>query len=222
MNFLALSALILTTAATDPQTGKAITGQYLEDRSMRVYGCPCEVSLDWSQRGAEAVMAWQIESGEFAGETLAGLRVAAVIVGEFALTEPAVKRRAALFLDAAASAGQRRAGEMWLRTRHRDMLGNIVGVHAVPIELKVDAAGALVRIRDVLDVAMRRAVLAKDTDAWAYPLHDPFIKLTQSTLGVTTRVRYSGPDLNTRWTREEGTITGYFGRFADATPPQID
>jgi len=217
MRFLGLIAMFLPAI----QAG-TVTGQYLEDRSMRVYGCPCEVSLDWSQRGAEAVLAWNVQSGEFAGTNLAGLRIAAVVVGEFALTEASTRRRSALFLDPAATADQRRAGEAWVRARYGEILGRVVGVHAVPIDFTFDADAASVRIAAILDVRMRRARLPEDTDPWAYPLHDPFIHLTASTLGATTRVRYTGPDLNTRWTREEGTITGYYGTFADSAVPPTD
>ena len=222
MNFLALIAMLLPAVVADIQPGKTVTGQYLEDRSMRVYGCPCEVSLDWSQRGSEAVMAWNVQSGEFAGTSLAGLRVAAVIIGEFALTEVTTRRRSVLFLDSAATADQRRDGEAWVRTRYAEMLGRVTGVHDVPIDFKFDADAASVKIPEILEVRMRRARIPEDTDPWAYPLYDPFIKLTTSTLGATLRVHYSGPDLNTRWTRDEGTITGYYGTFADADAPQTD
>jgi len=55
-----------------------VSGQYLEDRSNRVYGCPCEWSSEYASSGREAVLAWRIESGEYDGENLAGLRLAAV------------------------------------------------------------------------------------------------------------------------------------------------
>jgi hypothetical protein len=222
MNFLGLAAILLAAAFSNPDPHKAVAGQYLEDRTMRVYACPCEVSLDWSQRGTEAVMAWNLQSGEHAGVSLAGLRVAAVIAGEFALTEATAKRRSVLFFGSAATPDQRRAGEEWVRVRYGEMLGRILGVHTVPIEFQFGPEAASLKIPGILDMRMRRARIPADTGDWAFLLYDPFVKLTSSTLGTTFRVHYSGPDLNMSWTREEETVTGYYGLFEDRQVPNKD
>lgn len=78
MSILLPALLISGFAPADPVM---ITGLYLEDRTMRVYACPCEWSTDWAHRGREAVMAWNILSGELDGTDLAGLRAAVVVLG---------------------------------------------------------------------------------------------------------------------------------------------
>ncbi|MBZ5590768.1 MAG: DUF1326 domain-containing protein [Acidobacteriia bacterium] len=213
MSYLCLMmALLASVELTGPNS--AVTGQYLEDRSSRVYGCPCEWSSEYVSYGREAVLAWKIESGEYAGERLAGLRMAAVLSGEFTLSAATSLRHSTVFVDAGAGEVQRGAGVAWLRSRYGDILGSILGIHVAPIEFKLDAESAKLRVGDVLEVQMRRANFLEDTQPWASLLYDPLTKLTSSTLGTTFNTHYTGPDLQIRWTRRDAAITGYYGTFS--------
>ena len=60
---------------------------------------------------------------------------------------------------------------------------------------------------------MRRARFPEDTQSWAQLIHDPFIPLEAPVIGLTTHMSYTGPDLKTRWTRDDNALTGYFGNF---------
>lgn len=214
MHHLCLVVMLLAGVGLSEPRGP-VTGQYLEDRSSRVYGCPCEWSSEYSSGGREAVLAWRIESGEYEGESLAGLRLAAVLAGEFTLSVATSPRRSALFVDADAPAVQRRAGVDWLRSQYAEILGHVLGVDEVPIQFKLDADSATLRVGDILDLEMRRANLLEDTQSWASLLYDPLTKLTSSTLGTTTNTQYNGSaDLAMRWTRQEAAITGYYGTFS--------
>jgi len=211
---LCLVTLLVASVGSTGMNGP-VTGQYLEDRSSRVYGCPCEWSSEYASYGREAVLAWKIASGEYVGENLAGLRLAAVLAGEFTLSASSSPRRAILFVDVNAPLAQRRAGVEWLRSRYDNILGHVVGVHEVPIEFNIDADSASLRVGDVLDVRMRRTNLLEDTQPWASLLYDPFIELSSSTLGTTLDSQYNGePDLLMRWIRRDAAITGYYGTFS--------
>ena len=153
----------------------------MEDRSNRVYGCPCEWSNEFSSDGREAVLAWKINSGEYEGHDLADLQLAAVSAGDFTLSAPTSARRSTVFVDASAPAAQRLAGVGWLRSHYSQVLGHVLGMHEVAIWFRLDAASAILVIGDVLDVRMRRANIAKDTQSWASLLYDPLTKLTSST-----------------------------------------
>jgi len=214
MHYLCLMTFLLATVGSTGPSGP-VTGQYLEDRSSRVYGCPCEWSSEYASYGREAVLAWKIESGEYEGESLAGLRLAAVLAGEFTLSDSTSPRRSTLFVDAYAPLAQRRAGVAWLRSQYDEILGHVLGVHEAPIEFKLDADSALLRVGDVIDVRMRRANLLEDTPSWASLLYDPFITLSSSTLGTTLNNEYNGEaELLMRWTRQDAAITGYYGTFS--------
>lgn len=205
--------LIASVNAPVPRDPAVVAGQYLEDRAMRVYACPCEWSTDWAHRGREAVLAWNIEVGSFDGVPLAGLRIAAVLVGDFALTEPDSRRRSALYVDAAAPAHQRDAGLLWLRSTYSALLGTVVATHALPIRFTSDPEASSLAVGSILSLRMRRTHLPEDAESWAELIHDPFIRLASPTVATTLHVSYSGPELNIRWVRNENTMTGYFGAF---------
>jgi hypothetical protein len=209
-----LAAWIALAASVQTQSA-AITGEYMEDRTMRVYACPCEWSTDWAHRGREAVLAWNIQSGEFDSQSLAGLRIAAVLVGDFSLTEPDSPRRSAIYVDEAASPAQRRAGVDWLRSRYSGLLGRVAAVRDFPITFDAGTASITLAVESILTLRMHRTDLPSEARSWAELIHDPFIKLSNSALTTTSHVRYSGQDLNIRWTREEDAITGYVGNFVD-------
>jgi hypothetical protein len=176
-----------------------------------VYGCPCEWSSEYASSGREAVLAWKIESGEFDGENLADLRLAAVLADDFTVSTATTAPRSTVFADSRAREAQRRAGLAWLRSEYRDILG-VLGVHQLPIEFRMDADTATLQVGDVLD--LRRAIVELDTQPWASLLYDPLTKLMSSTLGTMLTTQYSGPDLLMSWTRREAAITGYYGSFS--------
>ena len=194
---------------------RAVSGQYMEDRSSRVFGCPCEQSSEWANEGREAVLAWKIASGTFNGEDLGGLRLVAVLLGQFTLSEATTSRRSVLYADAGAREAQRKAGVDWLRSRFGDTIGRVEAVHAAAIQLNFAAESVSLVVPDTLDIRMRRADFDRDTRTWASLIYDPFVKLESADFGTTLRTRYAGPELAIMWQREDTVlaITGYFGRF---------
>lgn len=206
-----IAAVLLASAALSEDAG--ITGQYMEDRTMRVYACPCEWSGDWANRGREAVLAWKVEAGEFGGVSLAGVTIVAVLLGRAALTDAATPRRSALYVDSAAPSVQREAAARWLRSEYGELLGRVVAVRSVPIRFGFDPDAMTLDVGSILNLRMRRARIEDDTQPWAQLVHDPFIDLTSSTLATSSHVKYTGTDLSIRWTRDETAITGYFGTF---------
>lgn len=208
-----LLAALSCAALLAPAQDRPVSGEYLEDRSSRVFACPCEWSDELVQKGREVVLAWKIHTGEFRGKSLAGLKAAAVLTGDYNLSLPQTPRRSTLFLDAGAPALQRSAGEAWLRARFCDLIGQVLAVHAVPIEMRNAPDAVTLRIRDTLLLQMRRADPTTDSESWGALIYEPLIELSQSTLGATLRTQYSSPDLRRGWKREERSITGYYGRF---------
>src|SRR5258707_10474180 len=65
--------------AVSSTLGAEISGEYLEARTCDVYTGPCFANGEIGIAGKEAVMAWKIDEGRWAGEDLAGLGVALVI-----------------------------------------------------------------------------------------------------------------------------------------------
>ena len=193
-----------------------VSGQYLEDRSNRVYGCPCEWSSEFMSNGREAVLAWNIQSGSYDGQDLAGLRLAAVLVGRFTLSDPSTLRRSTLYADARAGELQRRAGIAWLQSRFGDLLGIVLAVREVPIDFALRAQSAELRVGDFLQVRLRQADYQQDTQPWGSLLYEPFVKLALATLATSIRTEYAGSELAIGWKRGDTlpAISGYYGTFA--------
>jgi len=190
-----------------------IAGDYLEGRSNHVYGCYCEWSGEGVTGGREAILAWGIQAGRFDGVLLAGVKMAAVIVGEGTLSMGQAPRTSILFFDSAASPAQRRAAERLLRQRFSRLLGQVRNVHVAPIQLRRNAEQATLSVGEMLNLTMRRAVLPDDVLQGATLWYDPFIPLVESTLGTTSSHKYWGGDFDHRWDNSDPTTSGYFGRF---------
>ena len=169
-----------------------VAGDYIEDRSNKVYGCYCEWSGERVTGGKEAILGWHIRSGEYSGVPLAGLRLAAVVIGEATLSAGDAPRKSLVFLDSSAPEPQRQAGERWLRERYGELLGEPIGVHAVPIAFTRSGERASLRIGDMVSVEMRKARPPEDALQCAILWYDPFIPLTESSLGTIVNTRYQG------------------------------
>lgn len=213
------AALLLAVFPSLGQAPPAITGDYIEARSNHVYGCYCEWSGESVTGGKEAVLAWRITAGRFDSADLAGLAMAAVVVGETTLSAGSGKRRSTLFIDSRAAAPARVAAERWLRATFGQLIGEVIAVHSQPISLERSAASASLRVGTLLNLTLRKAVLPDDALQGAILWFDPFIPLEESTLGTTLRNRYWGDDFGSRWDRGEPSITGYFGRFSTGGDP---
>jgi hypothetical protein len=97
MKVLATVLLILLAAAQAPaQKTAPVQGDYAEVRSGEVYTCGCLYSSEMVTAGREAILVWRISSGSYSGASLAGIKVAAVVVGNTNLGAYTDARRAAL------------------------------------------------------------------------------------------------------------------------------
>jgi hypothetical protein len=155
--------------------------------------------------GTEIILAWHIRSGEYRGAALAGVRLAAVLVGEQSLSIGTPPRRSVLFIDAADV--QFAAAEALARERYGELLGDVVKVVRTSIRMEEGA----VAVTGLAEVRMRRHVLPADQQGKRF-WHEPLIPLEETVLGFSTLNRYSGPEFS-RWVRRENGTTGYYGRF---------
>lgn len=210
--------LLFLPALAGAQPGETLHGEYIEDRSNRVYGCYCEWSGEGQTGGKEAVLGWHIRGGQYRGEDLAGVRMAAVIVGEGSLSMGQAPRKSLLFVDRQASAGQRKAAEALLRSRFAALLGKVLGVHFEPIEFQREPERARLRIGGHVNVEMRKARLPEDALQGSVLWYDPFLPLAESHLGTVLNTRYSGGEFNHRWASSDPGVNGYFGTFVLRTP----
>ena len=213
MKALSGASFLLLAASLAAAQSTVIQGDYIEDRSNHVYGCYCEWSGESQTGGREAVVAWHIRSGEYAGTPLAGVKMAAVIVGEKTLSTGDNPRKSILVVDTSASLSQRKAAESLMRTVYAKLLGEVLSVRAIRIDLDREPQRALLKIGDLVKVEMRRAYPRDDGMQGAVLWFDPFVPLTESMVGTTLTAEYTGNDFNHRWQRTHPEMTGYFGSF---------
>ena len=208
-----IAGVLLLTGVVVAEQGALITGEYIEDRANRVFGCYCEWSGERVTGGKEAILGWRFRTGESTGISLAGVSAAAVVMGEATLSAGNAPRKSILFIDSRASSSQQQAVEQLLREKYGSLLGNILSVHAMPIEFRREAAHAALRIGELVNVELRKAKPIQDALQGAVLWYDPFIPMKESTLGMTVNTRYQGRDFDKQWNMNEPGISGYFGTF---------
>ena len=212
VGFAALALAISTSSAR-----AEVRGAYLEARNADLYGGRCTGEAQGD--GRAAIIAWQVESGDFGGVPLTGLSVVAVIRGESALSAApaeAARPHSVIFVDLGATMPQRAALEALVRAQAGQVLGEVVKVEAAPIELAVDPSRALGRLH-VAGLAELRTrpfnrldSLCGDETLAAPPLTEG----VDATPAVALEHAYHGDALGTPWdaVNGRGAFVGTFGR----------
>ncbi len=122
--------------------GAEIAGDYLEARTADVFTGPCFANSEMSLVGKQAVLAWRVRQGGWAGVPLAGLSVVAAVRAAATLGDPfgdPLDARALLVVDRRATAAQREALVAFARSAGGGLLSAVVGVESAPIDLILGA-----------------------------------------------------------------------------------
>ena len=132
----ALSSLTLATLAAKPAS---VTGTYVEARTAEVFAGACIMNGEAATTGREALLAWKVDRGQVNGVTLDGLSVVAAIASDTNLGIHEIggesnPGRAAIFVDARATAAQRKALVAMVKSLSGDLIGSVVQETATPIE----------------------------------------------------------------------------------------
>jgi len=191
-----------------------VSGDYVEARSNEVYTCGCLYSGQMMTAGREAILAWRITRGVYQGTPLAGVKVAAVIVGDANLSAYDGPRRTALYLDESASDAQLQAiVALWQREYSR-ALGKIAAVHRASISFTQQGDGVRLSIPNLVEVQARKARLPEDAHPGSFRWYEPFVPLRNSSLVTALNYEYSGVDFQHQWQDLMPSINGYLGEFA--------
>lgn len=208
----AMLALFISAQAW-AQAPSSIAGEYIEARSGHVYTCGCLYSGEQVTAGREAILAWSFRAGEFRGTPLAGVKVAAVVVGEGHLGMEATPRRSILYLDSFSSTAQREAALELLRHHYGEVLGPIITVRSAPIAFHQEGEQLTVGIGETLSLVARRARIPEDAHPGSQVWYGPFIPMRDAALSTTLYYKYWSQDFHRKWWQREAGITGYMGSF---------
>ena len=210
---LGLSAALIAGSAACVSAAPAVTGDYIEARSCNVYAGPCHFGSEYTTAGREAVMAWRVQRGASAGQTLDGLGAVAVVAGEDNLAVAGVPRRTVFYVDERATPAQREALIALLRAKTGTDFGRVVAVRAAPIAFEDQSDGVRV---SVPNVARLEATKMPDAACCRWPgqrWYDPLARAQDVQVGNAAVNEYDDSLLNIRWTHK-GENSVLFGNFS--------
>jgi hypothetical protein len=214
-----MQCLLLLPALLTPATTPApsVHGQYVEARTCDVFTGSCFANADTGLAGKNAVLAWKVEAGAVGGVRIDGLGVVAVVAARETLgLKQAAPGKAVLIVDEKATPAQRAALVAFAKTQAGDLVGDVVGVRAAPINLTVcncDGEGcATLKAGDVrvstrcIDTAHDKACGNETT------LYPPLAKGVSAKAAMATEHSFTGKGLNETWqdTDRRGAFVGSF------------
>jgi len=136
--------VVLGLAGSANAAAPQISGEYLESRTCDVYTGPCFANGQIGQAGREALLAWKVDQGQWAGVDLAGLGVALVVKGNdtlgfnksFAVNPfPA---ESVILVDEKASSAQKDALVAFVKQTAGELAEHVVRIESVAISLTND------------------------------------------------------------------------------------
>lgn len=198
-------AAVVVSAATSQAV--QIQGDYLETRSCDIYTGPCFANAELGLTGRQAVMAWSIDEGEFAGVDLSGLKVVAAVRSADTLgfgvgiTVRNELNKSVLLLDRRATPAQQAALEKFVRAKAGTTLGEVVRVAALPIDMQLDHVDMTARLKAGDEVSMETRKLGKSdcvcTNEQVY--YPPLVAVENSEPAYTLESSFQGRGLGAQW-----------------------
>jgi Protein of unknown function (DUF1326) len=213
---LAALGMISTAAASE------ISGEYLEARTCDVYTGPCFANGEIGIAGKEAVMAWKVDTGKWAGEELSGLGAALVIKANDTLgfggsfTVKPDKIVAVIVVDEKGTEAQRAALVKFVKASAPALTKDVVKVEATAVTLTNDhlsgkgvfSAGRLARIETR---ALAKGDCVCSNESVFYP---PLNKVDNAHPAYTLNMTFDGQGLDTTWSsvNKRSAFLGTFER----------
>jgi len=215
-----LALVLMVPAASFAATGAMITGSYVEFRNADVYTGPCFAMGEVGLTGQEAVLAWHIAEGTWAGVPIEGLNVVAVVRASATIGDPyanPLPARAILFTDSRANDAQRTALVEFAQAQSPALLGNIIAVEAQPIAFKNGEHHGSVSVTagNLLQLSTRSLnegdAICHNEAVFYQPLAG---HLVHAMPVVETASTYSGNHLGVTW-NDSGRRSSFVGSFAE-------
>jgi Uncharacterized conserved protein len=210
--FGTILAAAFLAAAAPAAFGAGITGDYIEARSASVYAGPCHYNGELTTAGREAILALNVREGEFGGEPLAGLGVAAAVAGQANLADEKAPRRSVVYVPESATKPQREALVALLKAKAGAALGEVVAVKPVSLRFAVDAKAVTVTGGDALSLSLLRypcSHCVMPSQVW----YRPFVTGgTETLVAQSLSSGFSEKALGVTW-RHEPSDNAFVGGF---------
>lgn len=213
---LALVALCPLVAVADD----TLTGTYLEARSASVFAGACHYNGEFSNAGRKITMAFDIESGSFAGVSLAGVHVVAVVTASDNLDIEGLPRSSVIYVDEAATPAQQKAVVAAIRHHAAYALGEVLAVKTAPIRFDRTKTGFDVRVEKHVVLKVEelpdRACCNMPSNVW----YKPFVKISDRLVGCTVTHRMTDATLGLKVLREDEN-SAFYGTFTLPAPTRL-
>jgi hypothetical protein len=211
--------LAATPLAVKPKVG--LSGDYLEARTCDVWVGACFANAEMNLTGKHATLAWRINQGAYAGQTLDGLAVVAVVeaANTFGL-EQRGPAKAVLIIDANATSAQAQALKKLAQELGGELTRNLVAERRAKIAFQrqccAEEGCAKLTVAGLGGVETRCIHPEEDSvcghEDNFYP---PLTKVTSAKSAMIIAHRYEGPGLGMTW--DDASRRGaYLGTFTAA------
>jgi hypothetical protein len=212
-----IAVVVVLSAATLAADDRRITGEYVEARTAEVFAGGCIMNSEAETMGRQALMAWRITSGAFAGVTLDGLTVAAAVAGDRNLGmremggEEPTAVKAIITVDPRATAAQREALVKLVRELSKGLITEVVRVDVAPVRFATSQHYVEVSVPDTMMLTVNKE-MKHDPSCGAMQWFKPFTNLADAAMGVAEEHAFDGNGLNTKWSAPNKR-SAFFGTF---------
>jgi len=189
-----------------------VKGEYVEVRTASVFAGACHYNGELTTAGRDALMAWNVKSGEWRGVNVAGVRIVAIVSADANLSE-GTARRSEIIIGEIASDAQSRAMLEVLKSRYAASLGKIISVRRGPLTFEHKDKTYAVTAGDFASInieAMPDDLCCKMPQLVWY---SPLVPLENRKVGYTTKALFAGSDVCDPWQRT-GENSAFYGSFA--------
>ncbi|GAC1446358.1 MAG: hypothetical protein NVSMB56_04280 [Pyrinomonadaceae bacterium] len=189
-----------------------IKGDYVEVRTASVFAGACQYNGELTTTGRDALMAWNVASGQWHGVDLAGVRALAIVSADANLADAGAAHRSELVIDTGATEQQAAAMSEALRMNYKSSLGSVVAVRRAPVNFQHEARTYTV---GASDLALMKVEAMPNDECCKMPhlvWYAPLVSLTNRKVGYTKKAIYAGGKVGDTWQRtgENGAFYGDF------------
>src|SRR5882672_7910494 len=110
-------------ALTSQAENNSVKGDYVEVRTASVFAGACHYNGEVTTTGRDALMAWNVKSGQWRGVDLAGVSVVAIVTADANLSDNGAARSSEIVIGSSASDAQSRAILEALKSRYAASFG---------------------------------------------------------------------------------------------------
>ena len=190
-----------------------IRGEYVEVRTASVFAGACHYNGELTTAGRDALMAWNVKSGEWRGIDLVGVRIVAIVSADVNLADNNAARRSEIIISENASDAQSRAMLEVVKSRYAASLGKIISVRRGPLTFEHKDKTYKVSADDFASInieAMPDDLCCKMPQLVWY---SPLVPLENRKVGYTTKALYAGAAVGDPW-QTTGQNSAFYGSFA--------